>query len=133
MGSDKTVAACNRERRICCCNLTVSIFNYNYVSVADIIGGNFFYFLTMTCVIITDVINSRERGVALAFNSVAIGITVVLFPTISAYIPSLSGWSAMTWVGIGLMLLALSLTILLREAGIGNWDHSKKKSTYTRT
>jgi len=68
MGSEKTVAASNRERRSCCCNLTFIIFNYNYVSVADIIGGHFFYLLTMTCVIITDVINSRERGVALAFN-----------------------------------------------------------------
>jgi len=79
--------------------------------------------LTMTRVIITDATGSHEHGTAMALHSIAMGIAVVVFPTISSYTVSLSGWSTMTWVGIGLMSLALLLTLFLREIGIGKWDH----------
>lgn len=84
-----------------------------------LLGVAFSTALTMTRVIITDVTGSRERGAAMALNSIAIGIAVVLFPTISSYILSLSGWSAMSWIGIGLMSLAFIQVLFLRERGVG--------------
>jgi len=94
-----------------------------------VLGVAFSTSLTMTRVIITDVTNSRERGAALALNSIAIGSAVVLFPTVSSYILSLRGWSAMAVVGIGLMSMAFILTLALRETESGKWNHPEKRNT----
>ncbi len=88
------------------------------------LGAAFSTALTMTRVMITDVTSSRERGEAMALNSVAIGIAVVLFPTISSYLLSLYGWSTLSIVGIVLMSVALILTVLLRESSSGKWEHA---------
>ncbi len=82
------------------------------------LGVAFSTALTMTRVMITDAANPRERGTAMALNSIAIGIAVVLFPTISSYVLSLHGWPAIAWVGVLLMVVALTLLIFYREAGM---------------
>jgi MFS family permease len=86
-----------------------------------ILGIAFSTALTVTRVMITDVTNSQERGEAMALNSIAIGIAVVLFPTISSYILSIFGWSAMSVVGIVLMVLAFIFTVALQESANGKW------------
>jgi MFS family permease len=86
-------------------------------------GAAFATALTMTRVIITDVTNSEERGSAMALNSIAIGIAVIIFPTIASYILELRGWSAIAWTGAILMGLAFLQIIYLREKGIGEWNH----------
>jgi MFS family permease len=86
------------------------------------LGVAFSTALTMTRVMITDAANSRERGTAMALNSIAIGIAVVLFPTISSYVLSLRGWPAIAWVGILLMVVALTLLLFYRDAGMGKRD-----------
>lgn len=95
------------------------------------LGASFSTALTMTRVMITDLTSNQERGGAMALNSVAIGIAVVLFPTISSYLLSLYGWSSMSIVGIVLMSVAFILTILLRESSSGKWEHTIKTTTST--
>jgi len=88
------------------------------------LGVAFSTALTITRVILVDATIPQERGVAMALNSIAIGVAVVLFPTISSYVLSLRGWSEITWIGALLMILALGFVFFLRETSIGKWDQA---------
>ena len=88
-----------------------------------VLGAAYVTVLTMTRVIMVDVTNAHERGSALATSTVAIGVAVVIFPTIASYVLTFWGWSAIAWIGAVLMLLAFIQIAFLRECGVGQWDH----------
>ena len=88
-----------------------------------ILGAAFVTVLAMTRTIMTDVTGAQERGTVMAASMVGVGIAVIIFPTIASYVLATWGWSAISWTGAALMILAFVQIAFLREKGVGKWDH----------
>ncbi|MFH1928841.1 MAG: MFS transporter, partial [Chloroflexota bacterium] len=80
--------------------------------------------VVMSRAIVCDVTGPEERGLALSTLFVAIGVAVVLFPTVASYVRLMWGWRAISVVGGVLLTIALILVAFLRERGVGRWDHN---------
>ncbi|MBE0686406.1 MAG: MFS transporter [Anaerolineaceae bacterium] len=87
-----------------------------------LMGAAFITMLTMTRVIITDVTKVDQRASAMAFSMIAVGIAVVIFPTVASYILNRWGWSSISWLSVILMSLALLQIFFLQEKGVGGWN-----------
>lgn len=88
-----------------------------------LLGASFASVLNMSRAMVADVTQPRERGAALATSSLAIGTAVILFPTIASYVRTIWNWNAIAVLGAVLLGAAFVLALLLRERGVGQWDH----------
>ena len=80
--------------------------------------------VNMSRAVVTDVTGPEERGVALSTLAVAIGVAVIVFPTIASYVLVVWGWRSIAVLGGVLLGIALILVSFLREQGVGRWDHN---------
>ncbi|MCC7352291.1 MAG: MFS transporter [Anaerolineae bacterium] len=88
-----------------------------------ILGAAFVTVLNMGRAVITDVTRPAERATTLATTSVAVGVAVIVFPTVAAYVREIWGWQHVAILGAVLLSIVFILAYFLRERGVGRWDH----------
>jgi MFS family permease len=107
------------------CTAGITLSRHTFVMFASLLllGGGHVTVINMSRAIVTDVTRAGERGRALSTTSIAVGIAVIVFPTIASYVYAAWGWGAIAGLVSVLLFAGLGLTLLLRERGVGHWHH----------
>jgi MFS family permease len=89
-----------------------------------VLGMAFVAILNMTRSMMADVSLAMERGTIFSVSFIAVGISVVIFPTVASYVRSSWGWSGIAGLSGILLCIVLAFVIFLREPEVGRWDHA---------